>query len=180
MTNGGNTRAGWGMALVLAVAAGISGCATGDTPPPPSAAPPPAASPSTAASPSPATSPSASPQRAADPDEVLVSVNVSGGFAGVSNELRVHGDGRWTVRTGKGQDRTGRMTGAEVARLRASLEAPAYARVPVRPTGPTVFDGFQYVIAHDHRVVVAADGERPDALRRVFDALPRDARLTST
>ncbi|MFJ8663948.1 hypothetical protein [Streptomyces sp. NPDC093795] len=104
--------------------------------------------------------------------EVLVEVVVSGGLAGVRNQLIVHYDGTWTSRSGTKPPRTGRMTPAEAAELRAALEDPAYARVPTRPTGDPVPDGFQYVLTHRHRIVVAGDGERPPALRRVFAALP--------
>ncbi|MEU7110976.1 hypothetical protein [Streptomyces sp. NPDC046182] len=106
------------------------------------------------------------------PREVLVEVNVNGGLAGVRNQLIVHYDGSYTTRSGTESPRSGRMTAAEVAELRAALEDPAYAKVPTRPTGEPVRDGFQYVFTHRYRVVVAADGERPPALQRVFSALP--------
>ncbi|MEU9704183.1 hypothetical protein [Streptomyces sp. NPDC047981] len=106
------------------------------------------------------------------PREVLVEVNVNGGLAGVRNQLIVHYDGTYTTRSGTQDPRSGRMTAAEVAALRAALEDPAYAKVPTRPTEQPVADGFQYVVTHRYRVVVAADGERPPALQRVFEALP--------
>ncbi|MFJ2934568.1 hypothetical protein ACIO8G_17585 [Streptomyces sp. NPDC087219] len=106
------------------------------------------------------------------PAEVLVEVVVNGGLAGVRNKLVVHYDGSWTSRSGTKPPRTGRQTPAEAAELRAALEDPAYARVPERPTGDPVFDGFQYYVTHRHRLVVTGDGERPAALQRVFAALP--------
>ncbi|MFF9014826.1 hypothetical protein ACF09C_17890 [Streptomyces sp. NPDC014870] len=106
------------------------------------------------------------------PREVLVEVNVNGGLAGVRNQLIVHYDGTYTTRSGTQSPRSGRMTAAEVAELRAALEDPAYAKVPTRPTGQPVADGFQYVFTHRYRVVVAGEGERPPALQRVFEALP--------
>ncbi|MGW6567949.1 hypothetical protein [Streptomyces sp. NPDC054975] len=106
------------------------------------------------------------------PREVLVEVNVNGGLAGVRNQLIVHHDGSYTTRSGTQPPRTGRMTPSEVAELRAALEDPAYAKVPTRPTGRPVPDGFQYVLTHRYRVVVAGEGERPPALQRVFEALP--------
>ncbi|MEU6878041.1 hypothetical protein [Streptomyces sp. NPDC046712] len=113
------------------------------------------------------------------PHEVLVEVNVNGGLAGVSNQLIVHHDGSYTTRSGTKPPRTGRMTAAEVAELRAALEDPAFGKVPARPSGKPVADGFTYVISYDHRVVVAADGERPAALQRVFAALPDGGPPTS-
>lgn len=97
---------------------------------------------------------------------------VSGGFAGVRNQLVVHYDGTWTSRSGTKPPRTGRQTPAEAAELRAALEDPAYARVPARPTGSPIADGFQYLVTYRHHLVVAGDGERPPALQRVFAALP--------
>ncbi|MET9374563.1 hypothetical protein ABZX98_10490 [Streptomyces sp. NPDC002992] len=113
------------------------------------------------------------------PHEVLVEVNVNGGLAGVRNHLIVHHDGSYTTRSGTKPPRTGRMTPAELAELRAALEDPAYGKVPARPSGKPVQDGFMYVISYDHRVVVATDGERPAALQRVFAALPDGGPPTS-
>ncbi|GEB59870.1 hypothetical protein GCM10017674_10020 [Streptomyces gardneri] len=104
---------------------------------------------------------------------------VNGGFAGVSNQLVVHYDGSWTSRSGTRPPRTGQQTPAEAAELRAALEDPAYARVPNRPTGSPIADGFQYFITYRHRLVVSGDGERPPALQRVFAALPEGGPPTS-
>lgn len=138
--------------------------ATATTTPPPDATTAPGSS-------SPPATPGTSP---ADPHpaEVLVEVVVNGGLAGVRNTLVVHYDGSWTSRSGTKAPRTGRQTPAEAAELRAALEDPAYARVPERPTGGPVFDGFQYYVTYRHRLVVSGDGERPAALQRVFAALP--------
>ncbi|MFD9033371.1 hypothetical protein ACFVZW_19790 [Streptomyces sp. NPDC059567] len=106
------------------------------------------------------------------PREVLVTVNVSGGLAGVDNQLTVHYDGSYTTRSGTESPRSGRMTPAEVAELRGALEDPAYAKVPARPSGEPVHDGFTYVVTYDYRVVVSADGDRSAALQRVLSALP--------
>ncbi|MEU3610536.1 hypothetical protein AB0E83_34625 [Streptomyces sp. NPDC035033] len=148
----------WGAvpAVVAALVVGVAGCADADAP-----APPDRGGATTGAV-------------ATDPRSgaVLVEVRVTGGFAGVDNLLVVREDGSWTVRSRSGEPRTGRMTAAELAELRAALEDPAYARVPERPDGPPVADGFQYSVTYDHRLVVAGDRERPAALQRVFDALP--------
>ncbi|MET9673986.1 hypothetical protein ABZY68_12945 [Streptomyces sp. NPDC006482] len=136
--------------------------------------PPTASAPSGAADPT-ATAPSQEPQ----PGEVLVEVVVNGGLAGVRNQLVVHYDGSWTSRSGTKPPRTGQQTPAEVAELRAALEDPAFARVPERPTGSPIADGFQYFVTYRHRLVVAGDGERPPALQRVFAALPEGGPPTS-
>ncbi|GHF85258.1 hypothetical protein ACFFSH_03550 [Streptomyces filamentosus] len=104
---------------------------------------------------------------------------MTGGFAGVDNRLVVHEDGGWSVRSRSGSTRTGRMGAAELAELRAALQDPAYARVPDRPEGTPVHDGFEYAVTYDDRLVVAGDRDRPAALQRVFDALPEGGPPTS-
>ncbi|MFD7319966.1 hypothetical protein ACFV9D_02585 [Streptomyces sp. NPDC059875] len=173
----------WAASAVLVPVLAVTGCSDQGTPPPPvatqggtpdgSAKPPPPGTGTVPAPPVP-TGPDGTVTNDEEPGprEVLVEVNVDGGLAGVSNQLIVHYDGSYTTRTGTKPPRTGRMTPAEVAELRAALEDPAYSKVPARPSGKPVYDGFRYVISYDHRVVVAADGERPTALQRVFAALP--------
>lgn len=145
----------WVAGAVLTSAATVAGCGGPETPTVPAR-------------------PSDGPVRSGEPapTELLVELNVSGGLAGVSHQLIVRYDGSYTTRSGTEPPRTGRMTPAEVAELRAALEDPAYAAVPARPSGGPVYDGFQYVISYRHRVVVTTDGDRPPALRRVFEALP--------
>ncbi|MFF2773420.1 hypothetical protein ACFVU3_00790 [Streptomyces sp. NPDC058052] len=192
----------WGAvpAVVAALVVGVSGCADADVPVPSDGArsgstasagttPGPGASATTPApthtnsAGTPTASRTAPPGEAstADPRSaaVLVEVVVNGGIAGVTNQLVVREDGSWTVSSRDKESRTGRMTAAELAGLRAALEDPAYARVPGRPSGPTVADGFQYFVTYDHRLVVAGDGDRPAALQRVFDALPEGGPPTS-
>ncbi|MGA5062539.1 hypothetical protein ACPB9E_02000 [Streptomyces exfoliatus] len=154
-------------ALVLGGATGVSGCGPGTAPAPGGPA-------SGVSTPTTAAGTVAPPEGPQEPQgqEVLVEVVVNGGLAGVRNQLVVHYDGTWTSRSGAKPPRTGRMTPAEAAELRAALEDPAYARVPGRPTGGPIPDGFQYFVTYRHRLVVADDGERPPALQRVFDALP--------
>ncbi|MFE0649643.1 hypothetical protein ACFVZH_13755 [Streptomyces sp. NPDC059534] len=167
----------WCGSLLLAAAlavGGASGCGPVVSPapggPPSEATAPtaPPADPSAGA----ATTVPATPSQDPQPGEVLVEVVVNGGLAGVRNQLVVHYDGTWTSRSGTKPPRTGRQTPAEAAELRAALEDPAYARVPERPTGSPIPDGFQYYVTYRHRLVVAGDGERPAALQRVFAALP--------
>ncbi|MFD3533862.1 hypothetical protein [Streptomyces sp. NPDC058664] len=165
-------------ALLLAAAltvggVGASGCGSGTPPAPGGPAsdvtvPPPPATSTAPPAPAGTVTPTEEPRG----QEVLVEVVVNGGLAGVRNQLVVHYDGTWTSRSGTRPPRTGRMTPAQAAELRAALEDPAYARVPSRPTGDPVPDGFQYFVTHRHRLVVAGDGERPPALQRVFAALP--------
>ncbi|MFI8293268.1 hypothetical protein ACIGBL_29435 [Streptomyces sp. NPDC085614] len=183
----GNTRdrrytAGpWAATAVLVTLTALTGCGP-DTPPPP-AAPTPGTStaPASPPAPPPPPSPDGTSKNSEEPAprEVLVELNVTGGFAGVQNQLIVRYDGSYTTRSGTKPPRTGRMEPAEVAELRAALEDPAFAAVPARPTGEPVHDGFQYVVTYRYRVVVATDGDRPPALRRVFSALPGGGPPTS-
>ncbi|MFF0272668.1 hypothetical protein [Streptomyces sp. NPDC004330] len=185
-------RGTWCGALILvgALVGGASGCgpttpteaggpsSATSAPAPPSpgesgspdpGTPQPPATPPAGTTPAPGTS-TADPQ----PAGLLVEVVVDGGLAGVRNTLVVRHDGSWSIRSRTEPPRTGRQTPAQAAELRAALADPAYARVPERPTGRPVPDGFQYRVTYRHRLVVAQDGEdeRPAALRRVFAALP--------
>ncbi|MET9721370.1 hypothetical protein [Streptomyces zaomyceticus] len=187
-------RGTWCGALLLVgvLVGGVSGCGP-ETPPapggPPSGVSGPAVPSSTGAptAPSDPTAPGATttpgtpetPTADPRPNEVLVEVVVNGGLAGVRNRLVVHHDGSWTSRSGTKPPRTGQQTPAEAAELRAALEDPAYAKVPERPTGSPIADGFQYYVTYRHHLVVADDGDRPPALRRVFAALPEGGPPTS-
>ncbi|MFE5797734.1 hypothetical protein ACFQ8C_34855 [Streptomyces sp. NPDC056503] len=158
----------WGAvpAVVLALVVGVGGCADADEP-----------APGTTGgdrSGSTASGSATSGGVTADPRSgtVLVEVAVSGGYAGVDNRLVVREDGSWTLRSRNKEPRTGRMGADGLAELRAALDDPAYARVPERPGGRPVADGFLYSVTYHDRTVVAGDDERPAALQRVFDALP--------
>ncbi|MFE5912144.1 hypothetical protein ACFQ6B_24090 [Streptomyces wedmorensis] len=170
-------RGKWCGTLLLAAAlavGGTSGCGPG-VEPAPGGPPSDVTAPAPPLTDPPATGPTTAPATASPdprPAEILVEVVVNGGLAGVRNQLVVHYDGTWTIASGTKPPRTGRQTPAEAAELRAALEDPAYARVPDRPTGNPIPDGFQYFVTYRHHLVVADDGDRPPALRRVFAALP--------
>ncbi|MFF8597509.1 hypothetical protein ACF065_01070 [Streptomyces sp. NPDC015232] len=147
----------YGAAAVLAAVVVVTGCAQAPAAPPDGSG----------------TSSTAPREERPAPREDLVEVVVSGGFAGVRNKLVVRYDGSWTLAKGTGEPTTGRMTPEGVAALRAALEDPAFAKVPDRPSGRPVADGFEYAVTYAHRLVLTRDGEeRPPALQRVFDALP--------
>lgn len=152
----GSMEKRYGAAALLAAVITVTGC--GQAPATP------ATTPATA-------SPTAGTAQPA-PQDVLLEVAVTGGFAGVDNRLVVKYDGTYTTVTRAKSPKSGRMTAAEVAELRAALEDPAYAKVPARPSGSPIADGFQYSLTYAHRTVIASDGARPPALDRVFKALP--------
>ncbi|MFH9737241.1 hypothetical protein ACH4MA_06060 [Streptomyces roseolus] len=174
----------WGAVpvVVAALVLGAGGCADADAPPAPGGGKSGAStgtSTGTAEPPGGASTGASAETTEPRSGAVLVEVAVSGGFAGVDNRLTVREDGSWTLRSRNKEPRTGRMDAEGLAALRAALEDPAYARVPERPSGRPVADGFQYAVTHHDRTVVAGDGERPAALQRVFDALPEGGPPTS-
>ncbi|MFG3348073.1 hypothetical protein ACGF1Z_23820 [Streptomyces sp. NPDC048018] len=167
----------YGTAAVLAAVVALAGCSQA-----PAADPDDSGHSSPPAPSSPTPGPTATTGRPDEPapQEVLVEVVVNGGLAGVRNKLVVQYDGTYTLRKGTRPPTSGRLTAAQVAELRAALEDPAYAKVPARPTGSQVADGFTYSVTYAHRLVVTQDGEdRPAALERVFKALPEGHPPTS-
>ncbi|MFD0307762.1 hypothetical protein [Streptomyces sp. NPDC127119] len=150
---------------------------------PPSASPsgePPSPSP-TPTSPPPATdaasasvtappSVSPSPVPTAGQRQKLVTMTVTGGFAGVQQEVVLRGDG--TVRTSdKGDTEVRRSSAAQFTRLRTLLGDPALDDVPASTVDRGAADLFQYTLRFDGRTVVTdRSAERP-ALDRLIDAL---------
>nr|WP_313904672.1 protealysin inhibitor emfourin [Streptomyces sp. SLBN-118] len=104
----------------------------------------------------------------------LVQVTVTGGIAGVRNDLLVRDDGTYTTSTKNGHKGSGRMTPAELAELRRALEKADFARLPRKATGSPVADGFIYRITYAGHTVTTDETNRLPALRDVFAALPGD------
>ncbi|MFF3083820.1 hypothetical protein ACFVRB_02075 [Streptomyces nojiriensis] len=130
------------------------------------------AGPSTGATAGPATSPTAGQVPA--PGETLVRVTRTGGFAGRTHTLVVKGDGSFTRLDAEAKPTgTGKLSGAELARLRTALREADFPRLPrVATGGPTIYDGFYYAFVHDGREVAGDQGSLPEALTKVLDALP--------
>ncbi|MFD5408650.1 hypothetical protein [Streptomyces nojiriensis] len=130
------------------------------------------AGPSTGATAGPATSPTAGQVPA--PGETLVRVTRTGGFAGRTHTLVVKGDGSFTRLDAEAKPTgTGKLSGAELARLRTALAEADFPRLPrVATGGPTIYDGFYYAFVHDGREVAGDQGSLPEALTKVLDALP--------
>ncbi|MGW1494110.1 protealysin inhibitor emfourin [Streptomyces sp. NPDC002402] len=126
---------------------------------------------STRAEPSAPTTPAPTTPAAARP---LVHVTVTGGIAGVRNDLLVRDDGTYTTSTKTGPKGSGRMTPAELAELRRALEKADFARLPDEATGSPVADGFTYRITYAGHTVTTDERTRLPALRDVFAALPDD------
>lgn len=126
-------------------------------------------------SPSPSTAVSASrspsPVPVTGPDQKLVTMAVTGGYAGVHQELILRGDG--TVRTSdKGQPVVRRTSAAQFKELRTLLGDPALAEVPSFTMNMGAADMFQYTLHFNGRTVMTdrSSDDHP-ALDRLIEAL---------
>ncbi|MGW2618868.1 hypothetical protein [Streptomyces sp. NPDC001500] len=136
----------------------------------------PSSSASAAPSP-PAASPTASAPAGASPSgpatgqgRKLVTMTVTGGFAGVNREVIVRGDG--TVRTtDRGTSGVRRTTAAQFTKLRTLLADPALADVPAFSLDGGAADKFQYTLQFDGRTVTTDRTADAPALKRLIDAL---------
>ncbi|MFD9391642.1 hypothetical protein ACFWBB_13195 [Streptomyces sp. NPDC060000] len=135
------------------------------TSPAPSA---PSASPSASV---PATA-SPSPVPVTGPDQRLVAMTVSGGFAGVNRQVVLRGDG--TVRTTDGGgSAVRRTTTAQFTTLRTLLGDPALADVPAFSLDGGAADRFQYTLQFDGRTVTTDRSTHEPALDRLIGALEK-------
>jgi len=99
-------------------------------------------------------------------------MTVTGGFAGVQQEVVLRGDG--TVHSGdKGTAEVRRTSAAQFKQLRTLLGDPALDDVPHVTVDPSAADMFQYTLRFDDRTVITdRSAERP-ALDRLIDALDK-------
>ncbi|MFF0156679.1 hypothetical protein ACFYRY_03890 [Streptomyces sp. NPDC005263] len=158
-------------------AAGPTGTADGRSTA--SVASPSADSPSASASASASepTSPSAAASASASasgsrpsPEQKLVTMTVSGGFAGVRQEVILRGDGTVTA-DDKGRPVVHRTSAAQFAKLRTLLGDPALAEVPAFAIDKGAADTFQYALQFNGRTVVTDRSSPQPALDRLIDAL---------
>lgn len=134
------------------------------SPPSPSASPFPSATAAASARPS--------PVPVTGPDQKLVVMTVSGGFAGVNQEVTVRGDG--TVRAAdKGRSAVSRTTTAQFTQLRTLLGDPALDDVPAFTRDSGSADRFQYALQFDGRTVMTDRSAGEPALDRLIDALEK-------
>ncbi|GGS11270.1 hypothetical protein GCM10010269_57940 [Streptomyces humidus] len=123
--------------------------------------------------------PSASDPAGASPSDTvtgqsrkLVTMTISGGFAGVHREVVLRGDG--TVRTtDRGASGVHRTTAAQFARLRALLADPALADVPASSLDEGAADRFRYTLRFDGRTITTDRSADEPALDRLIDALEK-------
>lgn len=184
------------VAVCAAAALALAGCSSGDdgkaaAPTDTAAAPvtassapassgPPATTPAPSSSGAGSASPSASvpasatpsPVPVTGPDQKLVTMTVSGGFAGVNREVILRGDG--TVRTtDSGESAVRRTTTAQFTQLRTLLGDPALADVPAFSMNTGAADMFQYALQFDGRTVMTDRSSEEPALDRLIGALEK-------
>lgn len=135
---------------------------------------PTAASPSAPESPTPTTPPSGSPRPSpvpvTGPDQLLVTMEVTGGFAGVQKEVALRGDG--TVHTtDKGERAVRRTSAAQFTELRTLLGDPALDDVSDFTKNMQAADLFQYTLRFGGRTVRTDLSAEEPALDRLVQAL---------
>lgn len=120
----------------------------------------------------PPTSPeSATPTPPAQHAQLLKMV-VSGGFAGLHNELVVKEDGSYTSTSRDGKTTTGTLAPDALAKLRTALKDADFAHLPPRPTGRPIADALMYQFTYEGHVVLTDDIHQGPALRNVRANLP--------
>ncbi|WP_431961750.1 hypothetical protein [Actinacidiphila sp. bgisy160] len=149
---------------------------TATAPAPSPSSVPPSASTSASAPTSPSRPPSpsrtATPVPVRGPDQKLVVMTVSGGFAGVHQQVMLRGDG--TVYTGhKGEPIVRRVGAVQFKELRILLGDPALEDVPDFTMNMAANDMFQYTLQFDGRTVMTDRSSKVPALERLIDALSR-------
>ncbi|AVV46974.1 hypothetical protein C6376_42275 [Streptomyces sp. P3] len=138
------------------------------TPSPPAPSPPASPSPSTTA----AATARPSPVPVTGPDQKLVVMTVSGGFAGVNQEVTLRGDG--SVRaTDRGSTAVRRTTAAQFTQLRTLLGDPALDDIPAFTRDGGSADRFQYALRFDGRTIMTDRSADEPALDRLIGALEK-------
>ncbi|MCW2642782.1 MAG: hypothetical protein JWP76_5088 [Dactylosporangium sp.] len=127
--------------------------------------------PVTTAGPTGRTDATATPEGAATPAAYLVEYGRRGGLAGVDDRLVVQPDGSFTISHRGGTVSHGRMSPADLTKLRQVLEASHFGQIPVMTASGGVADAFTYHVVYAEHEVTAADGGVPAALRPVLAEL---------
>ncbi|MFJ1808055.1 MULTISPECIES: hypothetical protein [unclassified Streptomyces] len=178
--------------LCAAAALALAGCSSGDgddrkateptdetvvtvsvsDTPPSAASPAPSSSPAASPSVSVPASAGPSPVPVTGPDQKLVTMTVSGGFAGVNRQVVLRGDG--TVRTtDSGESAVRRTTTEQFTTLRTLLGDPALADVPAFSMNMGAADMFQYTLQFGGRTVTTDRSTEVPALDRLIGALEK-------
>ncbi|MCW8376740.1 hypothetical protein [Streptomyces justiciae] len=115
-----------------------------------------------------ATTPTPAPTT--DPTQKLASLSISGGFAGVSQQVVLRGDGTVHARD-NGRSATRHLGAAEFRELRTLLGDPALDEVPDFTVNTGAADLFQYQLRFDGRTVMTDRSASHPAVDRLIDAL---------
>ncbi|WP_329126138.1 hypothetical protein [Streptomyces sp. NBC_01465] len=92
-------------------------------------------------------------------DAGVVSLNVSGGFAGVRRGIEIRPGGKVLVTDRKGGHTSRDLSDAERTRLGSLLDAVDFAALPARSIDERSRDRFEYRLVHNGRTLVT-DGSR--------------------
>ncbi|MFD8073347.1 hypothetical protein ACFV3E_11920 [Streptomyces sp. NPDC059718] len=133
---------------------------------------PPSASASASASASTSPSRTATPVPVRGPDQKLVVMTVSGGFAGVHHQVMLRGDGT-VFASEKGRPVLRRVGAAQFKELRILLGDPALEDVPDFTMNMAANDMFQYTLQFNGRTVMTDRSSKLPALERLINALSR-------
>lgn len=113
---------------------------------------------------------------AGDPGAPLVTLNRSGGIAGINETLVVQSDGTVQIIDGEmgGQvQKEGRATPEQIAKLEAAIQAEGWQQLDAAyGEGQQIADGFTYTIVANGKTVKSHDGtQNPPALENVLSLL---------
>lgn len=111
-----------------------------------------------------------SPVPVTGPEQKLVTMTVSGGFAGVRQEVILRGDGTVSA-DDKGSRVVHRTGAAQFTKLRTLLGDPALAEVPAFTIDKGAADKFQYALQFNGRTVITDRSSAQPALDRLIDDL---------
>ncbi|WP_329332348.1 hypothetical protein OG866_05810 [Streptomyces sp. NBC_00663] len=114
--------------------------------------------------------PSPTPTPVTSSGQQLVAMNISGGFAGVSQQVVLRGDGTVHARDSS-RSAVRRASGAEFEELRTLLGDPALDEVPDVTVNTGAADLFRYELRFDGRTVTTDRSTRHPALDHLIDAL---------
>ncbi|MEU9510240.1 hypothetical protein AB0D32_28615 [Micromonospora sp. NPDC048170] len=156
---------------IALVATVLSGCAA--TEPPERATPSGTGRPT---APAPPPEPTAPPSPGPTATAARVVLTRSGGIAGRGDTVTVEPDGRWTAVDRAGSRRTGRLSVADLDRLRRLVADPALTAEAGHPSAPTnCRDAFTYRLSvggfETGYVDCPTDGSAPRRTREVVELL---------
>lgn len=87
----------------------------------------------------------------------LVTIDRSGGFAGIHQRMVVDESGAWTVTGPAGAERTGRLSPDQLGSLRQLIDGTSWAGGSRSPSPAECPDGYVYVVAVGRQTATADD-----------------------